>query len=166
MKPFSCNYCKFSTNYKENLNRHLKIHNTTVIKPFTCTVCNYSSNNKCNFIRHLKRIHNKTIIKQFACNYCEFSTEFKYNLNQHLKKVHQAQLYLSVVRDPFYQWQISTRVLGGITWSSCTCYTNARSMLTNIWSYMKSMLERSCETTRNSWMRRHWYMSTFCWEIF
>ena len=134
---------------------------------FTYPVCrNYSSNNKCNFIRHLKRIHNKTIIKQFACNYCEFSTEFKYYLNQHLKKVHQAQLYLSVVRDPFYQWQISTRVLGGITWSSCTCYTNARSMLTNIWSYMKSMLERSCETTWNSWMRRHWYMSTFCWEIF
>ena len=98
-----CNYCGYSTDRAYNLNQHLKIHNTTVIKPFTCNYCEFSTNNKCNFIQHLKRIHNKTIIKQFACNYCEFSTEFKYNLNQHLKKVHQAQLYLSVVRDPFYQ---------------------------------------------------------------
>ena len=99
--PFLCEYCGYLRNYTHHSDQHLKTQ--PPMKPFSCNYCKFSSNNKCNFIQHLKRIHNKTIIKQFACNYCEFSTEFKYNLNQHLKKVHQAQLYLSVVRDPFYQ---------------------------------------------------------------
>ncbi|KAF5303334.1 hypothetical protein FQA39_LY10073 [Lamprigera yunnana] len=90
-----CKICKYSTDRRGKLERHLKTHLRTKYK---CEKCNFSANNKKSFKNHIKShvpeeynfslvTHGKTDCtkKRFVCRICGYSSNQRGNLNMHAR---------------------------------------------------------------------------------
>jgi len=97
-KKYSCNKCKFYTNYNSLWNRHIKTEKHTTGKrkirsdrknPKKCYKCDYVAINNTNMKLHILNNHNtkeerKNGFKCY-CQYCDYGTLAKSLYKNHLK---------------------------------------------------------------------------------
>ena len=67
IKPFTCSYCDFKTNWANSLKNHEKTHSGD--KPFSCSQCDYKCITAGQLMTH-KRTH--TGVKPFSCSKCDY----------------------------------------------------------------------------------------------
>ncbi|XP_045582826.1 protein abrupt isoform X6 [Procambarus clarkii] len=83
-KIHQCPYCKYSTNHKVGLSKHIRIH--TGEKPFPCPHCLASFSQKGTLKSHI-RTH--TGEKPFACADCPYRATQKSTLVNHILSIHK-----------------------------------------------------------------------------
>ncbi|XP_042233467.1 protein tramtrack, beta isoform-like isoform X3 [Homarus americanus] len=83
-KNHQCPYCKYSTNHKIGLSKHIRIH--TGEKPYACPHCPAAFSQKGNLKAHI-RTH--TGEKPFACTDCPYRATQKSTLVNHVLSIHK-----------------------------------------------------------------------------
>ncbi|XP_078582902.1 uncharacterized protein LOC144865792 [Branchiostoma floridae x Branchiostoma japonicum] len=79
-KRYLCDFCGYTTSYKQNFSRHRQRHIPE--KPFMCAECGYRASNKRRLIDHMRK---HTGEKPFKCNQCHYQASYKTLLVQHMK---------------------------------------------------------------------------------
>nr|XP_006825014.1 PREDICTED: zinc finger protein Pegasus-like [Saccoglossus kowalevskii] len=59
IKPYCCQYCPFSSEFRSSLLRHIKRHTHANEKPYRCGRCSYQSRYKWNVTVHMRKCHDK-----------------------------------------------------------------------------------------------------------
>ena len=91
--------CKFMTNSKRSLNRHLKRHidGKPVVRgnqrrrcliPCSFPNCKFSTKRPCRMREHIHRWHNPNPVKEFSCSFCPKTFYSQSNANLHLSRIH------------------------------------------------------------------------------
>ncbi|XP_029636735.1 uncharacterized protein LOC115212064 isoform X1 [Octopus sinensis] len=78
---FRCQYCKFSTTDKEELNKHRSVHSKE--KQHKCSQCDYECHYRADLIRHCAKHSDE---KRYKCPHCDFATKWRRNVRHHLLK--------------------------------------------------------------------------------
>ena len=84
-KRFPCSYCEYSSDYKQHLIRHERIHNGD--KPYKCNYCAKTFAKGTTLVDH-ERIH--TGEKPFQCKYCDKSFAQRSALLRH-ERIHTGE---------------------------------------------------------------------------
>ncbi|XP_053235186.1 zinc finger protein 24-like isoform X2 [Podarcis raffonei] len=85
LRKFKCSYCGATSNIRENIIAHERIH--TSEKPYGCLTCGKSFSRKSTLVRH-KRTH--TGEKPYECSTCGKSFSIRCNLLRH-ERVHTGE---------------------------------------------------------------------------
>ena len=89
---FSCEECKFTTDIKQNLTRH--INGTHNAKLLFCEECTYSSDRSDTLSRHIKAKHGERISEEtlasYVCDECDGQFVTKKVLKQHKQRKHDS----------------------------------------------------------------------------
>jgi len=94
-REFNCDRCPYSSGYKENVVKHMKIRHERV-KDIHCSMCTFRTNVRTNLTHHVEAVHLKK--KKFECPYCEYRFVQKRNLQNHIKRNHEKKSKKDVVR--------------------------------------------------------------------
>jgi hypothetical protein len=90
-KPFNCEFCVYSTDYRQHLNKHVQsVHEEK--KPFNCEFCVYSTATRQHINKHLQANHKgmkQQFHEKFKCEFCAYSFSMKLNLDKHVQSVHE-----------------------------------------------------------------------------
>ncbi|XP_045113657.1 broad-complex core protein isoforms 1/2/3/4/5-like isoform X7 [Portunus trituberculatus] len=82
-KMHYCPYCPYSSNFVNNLKKHVYTH--TGEKPFSCPHCAYRTNSRSHLNRHAN-VHREE--KHFTCSHCSFRTHQKDLIETHMWTQH------------------------------------------------------------------------------
>jgi len=88
---YKCPHCEYSTKWKGNLPKHVRIHNVKKnkenVRPFKCKIpgCNKAYKNQGHLNRHMLRHNGK---KDFKCPHCEYATYDNSHLSRHVLTRH------------------------------------------------------------------------------
>lgn len=94
-KEFKCKECNYGTNYKRDLNRHIKL-NHSMRGAYNCYPCHYSTNIHHRYIRYIRDIHSSW--KRHNYKLCKYKTNLGNHLESNMKKdVHLKDLDMFIV---------------------------------------------------------------------
>lgn len=87
MSPLNCPHCEYTTPYRGNMQRHIRIQHTGCSKQHQCSQCDYSSHYKIHLERHIRVAHTDNSAP-FACPHCDYTSKFDSSLARHIRMVH------------------------------------------------------------------------------
>ncbi|XP_035230865.1 zinc finger protein 136-like [Stegodyphus dumicola] len=83
-KPFKCIYCSHGFTTKQNLLRHIYLHESGIFNGFTCNMCEKWFSSQVTFSKHRMWHHKgKSTFYKYNCTQCPYSTNTSTNFKKH-----------------------------------------------------------------------------------
>ena len=79
-----CDLCSFETTKKDDLKRHLVIH-----EGLMCQLCDFVGYRQTVLDAHIEHVHKQ--VQSFKCDLCTYSTSRKIYLSRHVKSYHNSE---------------------------------------------------------------------------
>lgn len=80
-RVFVCPYCGYQSMKKQDMTKHVKVHNAPVEVPiYACAECPYTTRRKCDMPKHLLTHCKDGSVTMYKCDYCPYATKRKGDL--------------------------------------------------------------------------------------
>lgn len=90
-----CDKCEYVAFLKDNLIRHVKIHDK--LPDNKCTECDFASFHQIDLAKHKKFIHEQ--VKHFKCSSCSYMSQSNCGLKRHFESNHEKEKHLQCSYD-------------------------------------------------------------------